>query len=193
MAPEAGSEPGEDLPREPLRHGDRTGNEPRGPVGEGGDARLGCAVALLAVLGAGAFFWHWQSDDLPEMAAEVDDLLGALRRTDDVAAYALMSEGYRQRRSLDEYRRAVGTVSELRSARGVILYGSAAERWGRPNNPTHLCGRLEGLGSSDDTLIALTFVPREGGWAIDALAVGRTHLDPDHPTQLSVCSPHRGH
>lgn len=180
----------QDEPREPP--GRR--NQPRGPVGDGGaDTRLGCGVALLAIVAAALFFWQWRSDDLPEMAAEVDTLLEALRQTDDARAYALMSPGYRERQDLEQFRRAISTVSELRSAEGIVMYGTAAERWGRPNDPTHLCGRLEGLSAFDDHLVALSFVASEDGWVIDALAVGRTHLDPEHPAQLAACSPHRGH
>lgn len=167
-------------------------NEPRA-IGDPDDPPLLLlAIGLLVAGLIGALFWTMlrEPDGLGSAHALLEAQLRSLREGRDEEAYRRMSTSYRERNGLAAFRAGVSGLPGLRDARGVLLFGSPEQRWGRVHAGQSVCARL--LGIPEEPFLTAILVEEEGLARLEALGVEGRELDPRHPAGRSACRPHRG-
>lgn len=126
-------------------------------------------VFFLAVIAA----WVTHRGDA---ALGVSELIWALSESDE-AGYAQMSARYREVYDLDEFRRGVARVVELRNANGVSS-GPKISIFSRPTDSEY-CGYLSGASNNTRGHIRARLVWEGviGEWQVDALFWEERELD----------------
>lgn len=140
----------------------------------------GLALLLLAAF---VFALGILVSSRPNPSEGVRALLDATKASDE-AAYARMSERYRDAHDLVDFRRGLARVSEVRSAENLANPPESG-LLERPER-AEFCSNFSGI----DGVLRVHTVWENGDWFVDALAVDASEMDPDFPATVH-CGPLR--